>query len=95
MPAPLMLAEEAGRALLNVPYHARQWGRTRPNSLLRGQQTSGWLPVWVQVAANLDADGALEDAVSRVVRERLLAAGFRLARMVNFGKRDEQRLDHA
>jgi hypothetical protein len=53
------------------------------------------LPVWVQVAAHLDADGALDDAVSRVVRERLLAAGFRMARMVNFGKRDEQRIDYA
>lgn len=53
------------------------------------------LPVWVQVAANLDADGALDDALSCVIRERLLAAGFRVARMVNFGKRDEQRIDYA
>lgn len=53
------------------------------------------LPFWVQVAASLGADGALEDAVSRVVRERLVAAGFRVARMVNFGKRGEQRIDYA
>lgn len=53
------------------------------------------LPVWVQVAANVDADGALGDAVNRVVRERLLAAGFRVAGMVNFGKRGEQRVDYA
>ena len=52
------------------------------------------LPVWVQVAHDLDAD-ALDDAVNRVVRERLLAAGFRAARMVNFGRRDEQRIDYA
>ena len=51
--------------------------------------------VWVQVAANLDADGALDDAASRVVRERLLTAGFRVARMVNFGRRDEQRIDYS
>lgn len=53
------------------------------------------LPMWVQVAANLDADGSLDDAMSRVVRERLLVAGFRVARMVNFGKRGEQRIDYA
>lgn len=51
------------------------------------------LPMWVQVAGNMDADGALDDAVSRVVRERILAAGFRVARMVNFGRRDEQRIE--
>lgn len=53
------------------------------------------LPVWVQVAANVDADGALDDALSRFVRERLLPAGFRVARMLNFGKRDEERIDYA
>ena len=53
------------------------------------------LPVWVQVAANLDEEGALDDAVSRVIQARLLAAGFRVARMVNFGRRDEQRIDYA
>ena len=51
------------------------------------------LPEWVQVAASVDTDGALDDAVNRTVRERLLAAGFRVARMVNFGKRSEQRVD--
>lgn len=52
------------------------------------------LPVWVQIADNLDAH-ALDDVVSRVVRERLLAVGFRVARMVNFGRRDEQRINYA
>ena len=50
--------------------------------------------MWVQVAADLDADGALDDAVSRVVRERLLPAGFRVAQMVKLGRRDEQRIDY-
>lgn len=53
------------------------------------------LPVWVQVVADLDAEGALDDAVNRVVREQLLAAGFRVARVVNFGKRGETRIDCA
>lgn len=53
------------------------------------------LPFWVQVVANVSADGTLEDAVNRVARERLIAAGFRVARMVNFGKRGEQRIDYA
>lgn len=52
------------------------------------------LPFWVQVAADVSGGGALEDVVNRVVKERLLAAGFRVARMVNFGKRGEQRIDY-
>lgn len=53
------------------------------------------LPFWVQVAADVSADGFLEDAVSRVVQERLVVEGFRVARMVDFGKRGEQRIDYA
>jgi hypothetical protein len=52
------------------------------------------LPVWVQVAANADTDVALDDALRRVIEERLLTAGFRVARMVNFGSRDEKRIDY-
>jgi len=53
------------------------------------------LPVWVRVSDNVSPDGALEEVVSRVVRERLIAAGFRVARMTNFGKRGEHRIDYA
>ncbi len=52
------------------------------------------LPFWVQVAANVGESSALDDAVGRVVRERLIAAGFQAALMVNFGKRGEQRIDY-
>jgi hypothetical protein len=53
------------------------------------------LPVWVQVSADMEEDGALDNAVGQVVRARLLPEGFRVARMVNFGKRGEQRIDFA
>lgn len=53
------------------------------------------LPFWIQVVADVSADSTLEDAVSHVVRERLAGAGFRVARMMNFGKRGEQRIDYA
>lgn len=52
------------------------------------------LPYWVHVAGHSSTDGALEQEVSLVVRERLIAAGFQVARMVNFGKRDEQRITY-
>ncbi|ALV05664.1 hypothetical protein [Roseateles depolymerans] len=52
------------------------------------------LPVWVQIVDKVDAH-ALDDVVSHLVRERLLAVGFRVARLVNFGRRDEQRIEYS
>jgi hypothetical protein len=44
------------------------------------------LPFWVMIEGDQDTDDALNAVVDRVVRERLLGAGFRVARVVNFGK---------
>ena len=52
------------------------------------------LPFWVQITLNTTESARLEDAVSRLARERLIGAGFRVALMVNFGKRYEQRIDY-
>jgi len=50
--------------------------------------------VWVQVTADVSEDGAAESLLNRNVREKLIVAGFRMARMENFGKRGEQRIDY-
>lgn len=65
------------------------------NVSMSGDEGNDDLPVWVQVAANVSAGPSLEDAVSRMVLERLVRAGFRVARVENFGKFGEQRFDYA
>jgi hypothetical protein len=52
------------------------------------------LPYWIQIAADVSTSEALVGAVDRIVREKALPAGFRFARMVNLGKRDERRIDY-
>ena len=53
------------------------------------------LAVWVQAAADVGEDGTLDDVVNRLVQEGLVTAGFRVARMVNFGKRGQERIDYS
>jgi hypothetical protein len=52
------------------------------------------VPYWIHISADLADPVALEDAVSQLVRDKALPMGFQLARIVNFGKRGEQRIDY-
>jgi hypothetical protein len=52
------------------------------------------LPYWVHISADLVAPDALDDAVSQLMRDKVLPMGFKLARIVNHGKRGEQRIDY-
>lgn len=53
------------------------------------------LPFWVQIATTSHhAADVLEGLVDCLVRERLLPAGFHVARMMNFGRQDEHRIDY-
>ena len=52
------------------------------------------LPYWVQVAADMAEPDLLLAAVEQIVRQLALPAGFRFARIVNYGKRGEQRIDY-
>lgn len=52
------------------------------------------LPYWVQVASEAIDKDTLLSTVDNVVHAKILPAGFRFARMINFGKHDEQRLDY-
>ena len=49
------------------------------------------LPYWIHISAEV---GDLEAATSQLMRDKALPAGFRLAHIVNFGKRGEQRIDY-
>ncbi|CAB3759989.1 MULTISPECIES: hypothetical protein [Burkholderia] len=52
------------------------------------------VPYWIHISADLADPGALEGAVSQLVRDKALPMGFQLAHIVNFGKRGEQRIDY-
>lgn len=52
------------------------------------------VPYWIHISADLADPGALEDAVSQLVRARALPMGFQLVHIVNFGKRGEQRIGY-
>lgn len=49
---------------------------------------------WIHISADLDTPETLEDAVSQLIRDKLLPMGFQLTRIANFGKRNEQRIDY-
>ncbi|WP_208449273.1 hypothetical protein [Burkholderia ambifaria] len=51
------------------------------------------LPYWIHISADMEPD-VLEAEVSRLVRDMALQAGFHLARIINFGKRSEERVDY-
>lgn len=52
------------------------------------------LPYWIHVSTDMEESGILEAIVERLVRDKALPAGFRLAHIINFGKRDERRIDY-
>lgn len=52
------------------------------------------LPYRVQVASETIDKDTLLSTVNNVVHAKILPAGFRFARVINFGKHDEQRLDY-
>jgi len=52
------------------------------------------LPYWVQVSERLPMADGFTDVVDRFVKEKLVPAGFRSARMNNLGKLDEERTDY-
>ncbi|MHA6824098.1 hypothetical protein ACQUKI_21550 [Ralstonia pseudosolanacearum] len=52
------------------------------------------LPYWIQVSADMEGAGMLDSIVEPLVRDRALPAGFLLARIINFGKRNERRVDY-
>lgn len=49
---------------------------------------------WIHTSADMDTPDALEDVVSQLIRDKAFPMGFQLARIVNFGKRDEKRIDY-
>ncbi|MHA6885639.1 hypothetical protein [Ralstonia pseudosolanacearum] len=51
------------------------------------------LPYWIQVSADMEGAGMLDSIVERLVRDEALPAGFLLARIINFGKRNERRVN--
>lgn len=52
------------------------------------------LPYWIHVKLDVpDADGAV-GFIDKLIQEKILPAGFRIARICNFGKRDERRIDY-
>ena len=51
-------------------------------------------PYWIHVAMEASDKESACDIVDRIIREKALPAGFRMARMINFGKRKEQRIDY-
>lgn len=52
------------------------------------------VPYWIHISADLDTPETLEDAVSQLIRDKVLPVGFQLTRVVNFGKRGEQRINY-
>jgi hypothetical protein len=52
------------------------------------------LPYWVQVAADMSEPDLLIASVEQIVSQLALLAGFRFARIVNYGKCGEQRVDY-
>lgn len=51
------------------------------------------LPIWVQFIDDTVDEASLSQAVTSVIQTKLLPSGFKCARMLNFGRKDEQRID--
>jgi len=52
------------------------------------------LPFWVQVSGDVPDVAGLISEVDRTIRSQVIPAGFQFARMTNFGRRDEVRIDY-
>ena len=49
---------------------------------------------WIHVAVDLPETENAPDIVDRMIREKALPAGFKMARIINFGKRNEERIEY-
>lgn len=61
---------------------------------LSGDDEHSDLPCWIQVYSNTLSLSELTDTVDGAVHGRMLPGGFQVARMFNFGRKDEQRVDY-
>jgi hypothetical protein len=52
------------------------------------------LPYWIAIASYEMSEDKLAAFADTLVREKLLPHGFKVARFINFGRFDEQRLDY-
>ncbi|GLR14010.1 hypothetical protein GCM10007907_28000 [Chitinimonas prasina] len=52
------------------------------------------LPFWIQVSADMSSLDELVSAVDSIVLEKAMPAGFCIARMINLGKKNEQRINY-
>ncbi|WP_081472963.1 hypothetical protein [Burkholderia ambifaria] len=52
------------------------------------------LPYWIHISADVEDIEFLDEAVSKLVQDKARPAGFRLAKIINFGKRGEERIDY-
>jgi len=51
-------------------------------------------PYWIQVAADVGGTKELAGVVDSIVRQNLLMKGFRMIRVVNLGRNDEQHVSY-
>lgn len=51
------------------------------------------LPVWVQFTDDALNEASLNEVVISIIQTKLLPSGFKCARMLNFGRGNEQRID--
>lgn len=52
------------------------------------------LPFWVHIKSDIPDLEVLVSMIDEIIRNKTMSAGFRFARMLNFGMRDESRLDY-
>jgi hypothetical protein len=52
------------------------------------------LPYWVQVRSEIANSDIFELEIDNMVKDKLLPLGFKVARVLNFGKVEEQRFDY-
>lgn len=52
------------------------------------------LPFWIQISEDTSDLETLVAVINRNIQKKALPAGFNFARMVNFGKKDEKRIDY-
>jgi hypothetical protein len=52
------------------------------------------LPFWVHIKSDAPDLETLASMIDEIIRNKAMSAGFHFARMLNFGMRDERRLDY-
>lgn len=61
---------------------------------LSDEPSNGDLPYWVHAKSNDGAPPSLDNYVDDLVRGKTIAEGFKFAKMIDFGKRTEVRIDY-